>query len=97
MRGRGVVEAGGQADRAGAERLGEALLHPGDLVGAGRAVELGHRAGPQGRMADQSGGVDRRRRCVERGEIIGESWIGVIGRIAEPSGSGSEKPWIPCL
>ena len=83
MRGRRIVEPGRQADRPGAERFDKALLHAGDLVGAGRPVELGHRAGAQRGMADQRGGVDDRWRAVERVEIIDESGIGVIGDVAE--------------
>ncbi len=42
-----------------------------------------HRPDAQRRMADEAGGVDRRRRAVERGEIIGKAAIAVIGGVAD--------------
>ena len=83
MKRRGIVEPRRHPDRAGIERLLQSLGHPRDLVGAGRPVELGHRAGAQRRMTDEARGIDRRRRLVERREVIGKARIGVIGRLAD--------------
>ena len=83
MERRRVEEPGRHADRAGVERLLQPLAHRRDLVGARRPVEVGHRADPQGRMADETGGVDRRRRPIERRQIIGEARIGVVAGVAD--------------
>ena len=83
MQGRGIGEPARQADRAGVERLLQPLAHPRELGRLGRPVERRHRADPQGRMADEAGGVERRRAPVERRQVIGEAPIAVVAAVAD--------------
>ena len=70
-------------DRAGVERFLQPLAHPRQLGLLGRPVERAHRADAQCRMADEAGRIERRRRLVERREIIGEARVTVIAGIAD--------------
>ena len=80
---RGVVEPGRHADRASVQRLLQPLAHRGDLVGSRGPVEFGHGADSQCRMPDQTGGIERRRRPIERIQVIAETRIGVVGGVAD--------------
>ena len=89
---RSISEPARHADGAGIERLLQPLAHLRQLGFVGRPVERAHRPDPQGRVADEAGGVECSRRPVDSREIVGETLVTVIGAVAEQIEGRRRRP-----